>query len=137
MGNAKIMVSEFGMYGLNRYRNFMSPPGCEGCENYETCEHVSDSCAGDHLYIAKTKDELLDMCAEFLKMHDCSESAIFVVYNNGSQMVVYNLEEEDQVGVTEPIEPDIHYFAEFDASMRLCCYSLLIEKEDGMWKVAQ
>ena len=87
-------------------------------------------------------DAIREFAIETLTSHDCVDCALFFVMQDGTYRAylkgILDENEEDEevtVGVLEMQGDDSHFFADVDADARLCCYSLLIEHEDGMFEV--
>lgn len=139
----KFKIDEFAVRGLNKYRNFISPPLCECCN--EPMEMLFE-----------TKEELDEFCEEVLLENGCSHSAIFLIYKDGRQRVIFTIPEWDHYEPEDPDdETDIGYdyeyidaigvgdvkdndgFAVFDAKMGLHCYGLMIEQETNKWMVQE
>lgn len=131
----KIYTDQYIFYGLNRYRQFLSIPSCNECGERPRI-------------VTKTKEDLESFSVEVLKGHDCFSCALFYVFLDGTYgafFKIVNNEEYDEDEDEDTIEfalckvtnSDRHLFAELDAEFRLCCYSLLVEVEDGVYEVCK
>lgn len=122
---SKIFVSPYSYYGLNRKRNWMKAPDCD-------C-----GCGGKMLLCLENDDELFSFCADVLSEHKCSESAIFIVRQDGEmQIAIYNSKDNTVIGAKVK-EPSTHAFADYDGTEHLCCYSMLIEQKKGEYLIAE
>lgn len=113
------------MYGLNRYRSFLRAPKCEcGC--------------GQPAYLVlKTDKDVGEFCCAMLFKHECPDSAIFAVYNDGRyQAFIKDWNEEKgkfRVTCVQSKDRDPHIFAKLDGEFRFCCYNLIIEEKPEQW----
>lgn len=119
------------MYGLNRNRRFLQLP-----DEVKTINLA-------------TKEDLIDFSIEILKAKEC-ECALFYVHLDGSYSSVFKtivseeidddvITEDSQIQVTYSLctslrKKDIHLFSTLDGCYRFCCYSLLVEIEDGVYE---
>ena len=132
--NYSFKVDEYGMRGLNKYRSFMSAPLCECCNEPAPL-------------LIEDEEELDRFCYTVLYENGWNNSAIFLVYRDGRQKIVYtetDYYEDDEVenceyisGISSMYVEGNDQFAIFDADMGLRCYSLMIEKEKGVWTVEE
>ncbi len=127
--NNKIIFDSYIMYGLNRRRSFLRVSSCEGC-------------GGKQKVMLESDEELLEFSTETLKTRDCMASALFYVMKDGTYKTVFRVvcdedEEEDLVefAIGTVRSSDMHMFAELDGEFKFCCYSLLIETDDGEFEV--
>lgn len=141
MWKLKYKKEDYSLFGLNKQRNFLKG----GAEI-----KVNDD------------DELFEIMGALLENHACLKSAIFAISRIGVMYaaVMYardedfdditdlssiyedddDDEDEDSVEVVVDIlatEFTIDWFAELDADFRLCCYSIIEEVENGIWKVLE
>ena len=138
--NNKIYYDPYIFYGLNHKRSFLRV--------------VSPF---DGKVLLKSADDVMKFSIETLKNYQCDFCALFYVFNDDSYgaffKYVYNAYgenegnddyEEDEYedkerdvkyAICRGYSMDRHLFAELDGRMRFCCYSLLIEKEDGVFEV--
>lgn len=131
-----IHIDQYIMYGLNRNRSF--PCTFEG--------------KGKTVSLP-TEKALERFAVKCLKPKDC-QSAIFIVHNDGTYgayLKIYHNDEgeaiafEDDEGdlvlsfaiCTIPRGDDRHLFAKLDGDFRFCCYTILLEKEDGIYEVCR
>ena len=125
--NNKIYVDQYIMYGLNRRRNFIGLPECDTC--------------GERMGILlETAEDIEDFAVEALRDHDCNTCALFFVFNDDSYgayfKCVYDEDEKDvEYALCRMFGKDRHMFAELDGEFRFCCYSLLVETNDGLFEV--
>ena len=127
LSSYRFKVDEFAMRGLNRYRNFLSSPA-----NDDPCYLQLD-----------TKDDVYNFCNTLLQKHKCYNSAIFLVFKDGTHAmcvtnIEYNeeLEEPEIIGMFVLDGSDIDAFAKLDSDLRLCCYGLMIEHDQG-WEICE
>lgn len=129
--NNKIIIEQYIMYGLNRNRRFLQLP--DGVKTINLA----------------TKEDLIDFSIEILKAKEC-ECALFYVHLDGSYSSVFKtivseeidddvITEDSQILVTYSLctslrKKDIHLFSTLDGCYRFCCYSLLVEIEDGVYE---
>lgn len=126
----KFKVDEFAMRGLNKYRNFLSSPTCDDC--------------GSTGYLQfETDHDVYEFCTALIGEHGCYDSAIFMVFKDGTQRIAlanpeYNEDAEEVTitGVHILQDQDINAFAKLDADLRLCCYGLIIERDNG-WEICE
>ena len=126
----RFKVDEFAMRGLNKYRNFLTQPKCDDC--------------GEPGYLQlATKDDVYGLCNSLLQDHGCYESAIFLVFKDGTHaMCVTNIEynektEEPEItGMYVLDGSEVDAFAKLDSDLRLCCYGLMIEHDHG-WEICE
>ena len=115
-------VDEFAMRGLNKYRNILSAP--------KRCPMFED------------EEVLHDFCSEMLYQNGCGNSAIFLVFKDGKQEIVWGHTDEDdheyQVSLFtgDKLTP-VDIFAHFDADAGLHCYGLMIEKDNNLWEICE
>ena len=130
----KILFDQYIMYGLNRNRRFLRLP------------------RGERLLTLRTSEDIEEFSKEILKGKDC-ECALFYVHLDGTYSSIFksvlNQElteaetlEDSQMVVTysickSPRKADTHLFSWLDGEFRFCCYSLLIEKKDGVFEVCR
>ena len=122
-------VNEFAMRGLNKYRNFLTPPISK-----ETNKPVP--------FTLESDKELETLCSSLLINNNNLFSAIFLVYRDGKQRMIFTIpeydEEEDMEyisGIGSAYVDEADGFAKFDADCILHCYGLMIEKEKGQWMI--
>ena len=121
----KMVVSPYSYYGLNRKRNFLEAPDCE-------C-----GCGGKMVICLSDDNELFSFCANVLSDHDCSKSAVFIIRHDGKmQMAIYEPKEKAARAATFE-NPTTHSFSDFEGTVHLCCYSLLIEQSKGEYMIAE
>lgn len=122
-----IYVDQYITYGLNHRRSFLRVPKVEGT---------------DDMLVYVSSDELEEFAVETLKNHPCDSCALFFVHKDGTYTAfiktVYDYEKETdevQLAVAKTNSSDRHMFAKMDGELRLCCYSLLVEKYTGCYEV--
>ena len=122
-----IFINNYPMYGLNHNRRFLKPVMCEcGC--------------GQPAYmVLKTDDDVKEFCCAMLQEYDCPRSVIFAVFNDGRNLVTWKEVDEDDktVEILSCESDDIHMFSDLDGEMRFCCYSLIMEEDDGLWMIQE
>ena len=126
-----ITINKFAAYGLNHKRNFLKAPKCE-------CGGKADLCF-------ENEDEVKDFCVSTLQEHNCMEAAVFCAFHDGRYMAVVKQPEfaEDLDDIEKYvyvyIKPSRHkdMFADVDSEFRLCCYSLITEIENGLWRIEE
>lgn len=119
MGNQKIIFNNYIIYGLNRERNF-----------------INSKVAGT-IFPLETKSDVVDFCASTLHMCECDKPGMFAVFKNGTFLAMAkHVDEDDYEQFVIAEDDDMHFFAEFDADYRLCCYSLIYEIRNGEWRFA-
>ena len=101
---------------------------------------------GNKLYM-KTHADVEEFSTDSLKVHPCESCALFYVYLDGTYEAffkyIYDVDEGDDSDEEKEITyayccmqgDDRHFFAQLDGRFRFCCYSLLIEVEDGVYEV--
>lgn len=117
MATPKIIFNNFILYGLNRERNFLQ--GKVGIP-----------------LLLESKSEVEDFCATLLHTYQCPESGMFAVFQDGTYWAIAKCFDEDgreKYVIAE--DNDMHFFSEFDADMRLCCYGMICEIKEGWWKI--
>lgn len=129
--NNRIYIDQYIMHGLNRHRSFKCTPGPR--------------------VRLDTEEKLQKYAVRNLKKTDC-QSAVFVQYIDetySAYIKIYHADDdrgpmfEDEDGdlvftfaiCSLPRVADSHVFAQIDGDFRLCCYSLLLEVEDGIYEV--
>ena len=123
-------VDEFAMRGLNKYRNILSAPDCDY------------GCGGKGCPMFEDKEVLHDFCSEMLYENGCMNSAIFLVFKDGKQEIVWGHTDEDdhkyQISLFtgDKLTP-VDIFAHFDADAGLHCYGLMIEKDNNLWEICE
>ena len=119
------LMNSYPMYGLNHNRSFMTAPKCE-------C-----GCGQPAWLILKEHEDVAEFCVSVLSEHECPESAVFAVFNDGHyEAFVKHWDEEDEnFHVLDVSSDDMHMFADIDGEFRLCCYNLITEHEDGQWMI--
>lgn len=119
-------INNYAMYGLNRYRSFLTAPICD-------C-----GCGEPTSIILKTDDDVGQFCVEVLNRHECPNSAIFAVFHDG-RMRAYVKEWDEKSGefAADCYEGGntTHMFSKLDGEFRFCCYNLIIEREPGQWMI--
>lgn len=121
--NYKFHIDHFATYGLNKLRNFLSPPRCPDCGEPGTL-------------CFENEQDVYEFCTDLLVEHGCDSSAIFLLFADGSQRVALYMPEDEEDAVVSVIGSSDHYFfAEVDAECRLCCYGMMIEVEPGHWEI--
>lgn len=128
-------VDEFGMRGLNKYKNILQSPECD-------C-----GCGGKAMPVFEDKDDLYEFCGYVLENEDCDNCAIFLVHKDGMQEIthkhwVYDEDNEEEDLVISLISPkksnaEIDFFSKMDALLGLHCYGLMIEHENGAWEICE
>lgn len=130
----KFKIDEFAARGLNKYRNFLSAPDCD-------C-----GCGGKGWPVFDTNEDLYDFCSEVLEDHGCHNSAIFLIHMNGEMEIVHghiewdeDTEEESYTVslLSSEVDMPADTFARIDADLRLCCYGLIIERDNNMWEICE
>lgn len=135
----KFRNESFAGYGLNKYKNFLSAPMCE-CGCGEPC----------NLVLRDTK-ELFGFMNTMLFENDCDCCAIFAHSYDGKMYaaIKYIADESeddmtlDHVNEKESVKffgidvEDLEFFQEWDATLGLHCYGLLIETKKGNWKIIE
>jgi hypothetical protein len=120
------------MYGLNHRRSFLRLPECKDC--------------GDGMKLSLcTPDEVTEFATDVLKDADCDCCALFFVMKDGTYKsyfkTLFDSEEIDDEGLeltfalASAASTDRHAFADLDGELRFCCYSLILEIEDGLFEV--
>lgn len=117
----KFRAKCFEAYQLNKHRNFLESPRCD-------C-----GCGGKALLVAE--DDIHQIAAGFLEDHDCPNSAVFLLYDDDYMEAV--VKTEDVIEVVTAEKYDRQLFSIIDAEFRLCCYSLMMETEDGLWEIIE
>ena len=126
MGEQKFITNEYAMYGLNKYRSFLEAPMCD-------C-----GCGEKMLLQIKQQEELFAFCQEELEDYDIDNCAIFIVKKNGELLIAYHESNKNKGIKIHGIKtPDMRFFAIFDAEKRLDSYSLLIEEEEGGYRIVE
>lgn len=129
--NNQIFIDHYIMYGLNRNRSFI-----QYMPMYEE---------QDYLYMP-SKEDIESFSAKILKAHDCENCALFYVFKDGTygaymktvcDMTLLDEEKVLQKFAICTLDPsdDHHFFAQLDGMYRFCCYSLLIETDNGVFEV--
>lgn len=119
--NNRITIDSYIMYGLNKHRAFLAPPTCEDCGH-----------DGDLVF--EDSDDLKEFCGFVLMDHDCENCAIFVVHRDGIYEAFMKMDEDEgAIGIIR--SDDMHMFAELDGELRFCCYSLLMETDEGIYEI--
>ena len=121
-----ISINNFAAYGLNRKRNFLKAPVCD-------CKEDA------YLYLAEL-DDVKDWCIEVLSTYGCDEVAVFCVFKDGRYTAfVKQPDVEDEGLIYIHVKPTKAHdmFASLDAEFRLCCYGMITELEDGIWRVEE
>lgn len=117
METIKCRVCDFGVYGLNKYRNFLNAGGTENLD---------------------TKEELFEFIGHSLIDHGCPCSAIFAIGYNDVMYCGFmstDVGEYGEVFFGAQENFDLDFFASMDAEMRFCCYALLIEIRPSIWRI--
>lgn len=111
-----IIVNNFILYGLNRYRNFLIEGGSVYLEN---------------------ELEVVDFCCNKMAESECYSPGMFAVFLDGTYMALTLLfdKRESDIKVAIGKKRDMHFFSEFDALYRLCCYGLICEIRPGEWEI--
>lgn len=122
MISENIYINNYPMYGLNRYRSFMAAPECEcGC--------------GERGYMLLSDHEAVaEFCVTVLSEHECPDSAVFAVFNDGHYEAFVKTSDEKEK-IIDIGSNDLHMFSEIDGQFRLCCYNLIIEEKPGQWMI--
>lgn len=132
--NNKILFDSYIMYGLNRRRSFLHLP------------------KGNKVRLSSA-EEIEEFSKEVLKEKDCN-CALFYVYLDGTSSAFFKSFTSQELVPSEFNEYEkelvesyaicrserkrnMHLFAELDGNFRFCCYSLLIEKKDGVFEVCK
>lgn len=125
--NKKIYIDRYIMYGLNHRRNFL--------------KHTEIGVSCD------THEEMIDFSYELLKMQQCDNCALFFIMKNGTYEAFFKTiyDNDEAANDSDQVElalcngqgTDEQFFAELDGKFRFCCYSLLIETEDGRFEVCK
>lgn len=125
----KIIFDPYIMYGLNRRRKFLKSPVCEDC-------------GGKGTIVLRDDGALEDFCCGVMLEHDCDNCAVFIVHVDESYSVYFKMEtgwseEEDEplYSIGRVDGDDRKLFSMVDGEFRFCCYSLLIEKEEGLYEI--
>lgn len=120
----RIMTNNFILYGLNRYRNFLHPSVDED---------------GDVEYLdLPYEDDVKEFCTAILHKHPCPDTAMFCVFNDGAMSAVVKIwDDDDHVEYDYLVARDMHFFAQIDAELTLCCYALICEITPGCWKIME
>lgn len=109
---------DYKLFGLNCNRNFLDVD----------------------IYEFEDEDELFDWTIEELQYHGCDCSCIFMVAQDGTMyasIAYYNEDEEEYIVDVVMHDFDLDWFSEVDAELRLCCYSVVVEIKQGIWKVLE
>ena len=121
----KIYFNQYVLYGLNRKRSFLRVP--KGKES-KVC--------------LNTADEIQDFSVDVLTDHSCDTCALFYVFNDGTYgsyfKVIYDASEdmEDiEYAICKVSSENERLFEGLDGEIRFCCYSILIDKEDGVFEI--
>ena len=119
-----IVLNNFILYGLNRYRNFIHLP--KGEDESSLYLELND------------EDDVKEFCTNVLHENPCPDSAVFCVFNDGCMLAVIKIWDDGDQGKYEFMAAkDMHFFSEIDARMRLCCYGLICEITPGLWKIQE
>lgn len=111
--------NNFITFGLNRHRNFLNAPHNEGIDLF-------------------TDEDVQDFCCTILANYDCPESAVFVVFQDGRFEAFWKtFDEEGELCIARCESKNMHMFSEIDGEIRFCCYGLIIEQPNGMWKIQE
>lgn len=119
MGTPIIFFNNYILYGLNRERNFLKPS------------------VAKKILPLESKSDVYDFCASTLHQCDCEKSGMFAVFLDGTYMAMAKEVNEDGFeNFITAEDDDMHFFSEFDADFRLCCYSLIYQISNNQWRIA-
>ena len=122
----KFIPEWFGIYGLDKEKNFLQAPVCE-------C-----GCGGKAVLLLKDEKELFGFMFNVLMDHECNHCAIFARRNNGDMYAALKVENETDDPVMFFGQKDNNnFFKEWDDELDLHCYGLLIETKNGEWKIIE
>lgn len=125
--NNKIYVDQYIMYGLNHRRSFLRLEECKECGEPPRIMLIDPQ-------------DIEDFSVETLTGYSCESCALFYVHKDETYSAyvksVYDADEEEVTFALGKIEgKERHMFADLDGELRFCCYSLLVEVDDGMYEV--
>lgn len=113
-----------GMCGLDADYNILTAPTCKcGC-NEKAC------------LVLESDDEVEDFCVQMLSEDDCGYSGIFYMFEDGLIRGVIRAG-DDLYGFTFDKLYDYGNFGEFVKESGLHCYGVLVEVDDGLWKIVE
>lgn len=125
----KIIFNQYIQYGLNHKRSFLRLPKGNN----------------DRKIYLPTEEDITEFSSEALRGHDCECCALFYVFKDGTYGAYFKTIKDAEVvsddslkftySINSARKKDTHLFAELDGDFRFCCYSLLLEIDDGLFEV--
>lgn len=112
------------MCGLDTDYNILAAPTCE-------C-----GCGEKACLVLKNDEDVEDFCVEMLSEDDCEYSGIFYVFEDGLTRGVIRAG-DDFYGFTFDNLYDYENFGGFVKESGLHCYGVIVEVDDGLWKIVE